>query len=107
MRIPITVLAFALPVLASNAWAQSSSVPHDVRKEGGKTCMSEHAHQGQGVGLTKSAARAAAVKAWIEFTNWEYGSAWASFGRSASQTTRYVKEATGWSAIVEGRPCKG
>jgi hypothetical protein len=79
---------------------------HDLRKENGKLCMSDHAHSGYGTGSTKAAARAAAIRSWIDFTNLEYGSSWASYSASASQTTKYVKEEKGWGANVEGRPCR-
>ena len=79
---------------------------HDLRKENGKLCMSDHAHSGYGTGPTKAAARASAIRAWADFTNLEYGSVWASYAASASQTTKYVKEEKGWGANVEGRPCR-
>jgi hypothetical protein len=41
------------------------------------------------------------------FTNFEYGTVWARFSRAASQTTRYTKAESGWSASVEARPCRG
>jgi len=79
---------------------------HDLGKEGGKLCMTEHSHSGSGTGATKNAAKAVAIRSWIDFTNLEYGRAWASFANSASQKTTYTKEQSGWSATVEGRPCK-
>lgn len=79
---------------------------HDLRKEGGKTCMANHAHHGMGDGATKDSARAAAIRSWAEFTSWEYGSDWARWGRSASQSTRYIKAEKGWTANVESRPCR-
>jgi hypothetical protein len=79
---------------------------HDLRKENGKLCMSDHSHSGFGTGATKAAARTAAIRAWADFTNLEYGSDWASYSASGSQKTNYVKEEKGWGANVEGRPCR-
>ena len=68
--------------------------------------MIDHAHSGYGVGAAKEAARTAAIRAWIDFTNLEYGSVWASYSAGASPTTKYTKEASGWGALVEARPCR-
>jgi hypothetical protein len=80
---------------------------HDLRKEGGRLCMSDHYHQGSGEGRTKAAARSAAIRSWADFTNFEYGSAWARFSAAASSTTRYTKADNGWSADIDARPCRG
>jgi hypothetical protein len=97
------VLAAALAGNASVATAQDS---YAQRKEGGRTCLAEHVHTASGPGATKPAARAAAIRAWIEYTNDEYGRAWASFGNAAGSATRYTKEASGWSATIDARPCR-
>lgn len=104
-----TFIAIALlAAMSATVRAQDGGLAemHDLGKEGGKLCMTEHSHSGSGTGATKNAAKAAAVRSWIDFTNLEYGRAWASFANSASQKTSYTKEQTGWSATVEGRPCK-
>jgi hypothetical protein len=80
---------------------------HTLRKEGGKLCMADHYHSGTGAGRTKAAARSAAIRSWADFTNFEYGTAWARFSRAASQSTRYTKAEKGWSADVDARPCRG
>ncbi len=80
---------------------------HDLRKEGGRLCMSDHYHQGSGEGLTKAAARNAAIRSWADFTNFEYGTVWARFSAAASSSTRYTKADKGWRADVEARPCRG
>ena len=80
---------------------------HDLRKEGGRLCMSDHYHQGSGEGLTKAAARNAAIRSWADFTNFEYGTVWARFSAAASSSTRYIKADKGWSADIEARPCRG
>jgi hypothetical protein len=94
--------------MSASAFAEDSSLAesHDLAKEGGRLCMSNHGHTGSGTGATKPAARAAAIRSWAEFTNFEYGRAWASFSAAAGSSTRYTKEASGWSADVDARPCK-
>ena len=79
---------------------------HDLRREGGRLCMSDHYHQGSGTGHTKAAAQAAAIRSWADFTNFEYGTAWARYGRAASHSIRYTKNMDGWDADVDARPCK-
>lgn len=80
---------------------------HDLRRERGRLCMSDHWHTGSGEGKSKAAARAAAIRSWAGFTNFEYGSAWARFSVAGSPTTRYTKSPGGWSAYIEARPCRG
>jgi hypothetical protein len=80
---------------------------HDLRKEGGRTCMADHFHSGSGEGRNKASAQTAAIRSWADFTNFEYGTAWARWSAAASRSTRYTKAAAGWSADVDARPCKG
>ncbi len=98
----------ALLVMSAGAGAEESGLAasHDLGRENGKLCMSNHAHSGSGTGATKQAARAAAIRSWMDFTDLEYGRAWASFSAAASSKTTYTKEVTGWSANVDARPCK-
>ncbi len=101
-------LIAGLALTAGTVLAEDSSLAasHDLAKEGGRLCMSNHAHTGSAEAATKPAARAAAIRSWAEFTNFEYGRSWASFSAAAGSTTRYTKETTGWSATVDARPCK-
>jgi hypothetical protein len=98
------LLAASPAVLADDTGLASM---HDLRREGGRLCMSDHYHSGSGEGPSKAAARAAAIRAWSDFTNFEYGSVWAHFSRAGSQSVRYGKTAGGWSADVDARPCRG
>lgn len=96
-------------VVAAPAAAQDVTglaAMHDMRREGGKLCMSDHFHWGNGSGPTKATAEKAAIRSWIDFTDLEYGRRWASYGHAASRKTKYTKEASGWSASVEARPCR-
>ncbi len=107
----IIALALAAPAFvlaASGLRADDTGMAssHTLRKESGKLCMADHAHTGSGTASTKPAARVAAVRAWADFTNQEYGSDWARFGRAAGHVTRYTKEEKGWTATVDARPCK-
>ena len=54
---------------------------HDLRKEGGRLCMSDHYHSGSGSGRSKAAAQAAAARSWADFTSFEYGIAHGLVGR--------------------------
>ncbi len=102
LAVPVAAIG-SIAALADDTGFASS---HTLRKEGGKLCMADHAHTGSGTASTKPAARVAAVRAWADFTNQEYGSDWARFGRAAGHVTRYTKEEKGWTATVDARPCK-
>lgn len=100
-----TIVAIGLPVTASAQEITGLAAMHDMRRERGKLCMSDHWHSGSGVGPTKDAAQRAAIRSWIDFTDLEYGGRWASFANAASKKVSHSKESSGWSASVEGRPC--
>lgn len=106
VRAALALCAALLTGVAANADDTGFATSHDLRKEGGKTCMAEHAHYGSGDARTKEAARASAIRSWAEFTAWEYGTDWARWGKSVSQKTGYVKAEKGWTANVESRPCR-
>lgn len=104
-----------LPAFAGLSWAWSGlaqadetglAASHTLRKEGGKTCFADHVHSGSGDGATKDAARAAAARAWSDFVDFEYGSNWARFSKAAGVSVRYTKAEKGWTAWIEGRPCR-
>lgn len=82
------------------------SAPHSWYMTRNKVCFTTHSHYGYGNGQTKHAALRVAIKEWASFTRWEYGRAWASYGRAAGKIVGYTKAAKGWSASIEARPCR-
>jgi len=108
-RIAIVAGVLTPLVFCSGAWADDTgfAYSHTLRKEGGRLCMADHFHSGSGAGRTKAAAQAAAARSWADFTNFEYGSAWARWSLASGKAVRYTKEASGWSADVDARPCRG
>jgi hypothetical protein len=79
---------------------------HDLRKEGGRTCFSDHYHYGSGNGATKAAAQKDAIASWASFTDFEYGSDWARFSRAASKGMSCSNSGGGFDCQIEARPCK-
>lgn len=79
---------------------------HDLRKEGGRTCMTDHFHYGNGSGKNKAAAQKAAIASWASFTDFEYGSDWARFGRAASKRINCTGGSGGVDCQIEARPCR-
>jgi hypothetical protein len=98
----LLIAGFAPAVADDTGFAYS----HTLRKERGRLCMADHWHSGSGEGRTKAAARKAAIRSWADFTNFEYGTAWARFSLAASPQTRYTKESNGWGASIDARPCR-
>jgi hypothetical protein len=78
---------------------------HAWVKVAGKTCMADHFHDGQGSGPTKAQAEAAAVRAWTDFTAWEYGQRWARWQLSASKLGSCSGSRGNISCKVSSRPC--
>ncbi|MBX9684281.1 MAG: hypothetical protein K2X41_10870 [Hyphomicrobium sp.] len=100
---PLLAILMAAPVRADETGFADM---HNVRKERGRICMSDHYHYGSGTGATKQAALAAAIQAWSSFTDFEYGSTWASFKRATGKSVSYSASSGGWSADISARACK-
>jgi hypothetical protein len=80
---------------------------HDLRREGGKTCMSDHSHSGSSNGApNRQKAEAGALRNWSEFTALEYGGHWGSPALAGSKSMKCSQGASGWSCDFEARPCK-
>jgi hypothetical protein len=100
--------ALALGVAPISAGAQDGmglAGIHDWVKVGGKTCMADHFHDGQGTGPTKAQAQAAAIRAWVDFTAWEYGRRWAKWQNSVSKSGNCSGTRGNISCNVTSRPC--
>ena len=108
-----------LALLLAAAAVASSAIPasaqdgglaamHSLRREGGRLCMSDHWHYGSSSGshATKAAAQRSAVASWQDFTDLEYGRAWARFSRAASKRIGCSRSGSGWSCDAEARPCR-
>ena len=76
------MMTVAGPVMADDT---GFAYMHDLRKEGGRTCFTDHWHYGSGNGATKAAAQKDAVGSWASFTAFEYGSDWARFSKAVSK----------------------
>ena len=68
--------------------------------------MLDHFHDGSGAGPTRAAAQRAAVQAWTDFTVWEYGRRWGSFGASVSKRVSCSGSRGSFSCNVSSRPCR-
>lgn len=80
---------------------------HAWVKVRGATCYADHTHYASSVGhKDKKTAMAAAVKSWVEFTAWEYGTAWANFNKAVAKKADCKQSSSGWSCDVEARPCR-
>lgn len=104
----LATLSAATALIPSLASAQDAGLAsmHELRREGGRVCMSDHFHYGTGNGSSKKAALADAIGSWQSFTDFEYGPAWARWNRSASKQVKYGSAASGFSADVSSRPCR-
>jgi|SRR6476619_4294660 hypothetical protein len=112
--LPNKMLALVLAAVA----AASFSIPaysaetglaamHAMRREGGRLCFTDHWHYGSsGSHPTKAGAQRAAIASWQDFTDLEYGRAWARFSRAASKKMGCSRGAAGWSCDAEARPCR-
>ncbi|MET1047541.1 MAG: hypothetical protein ABWX70_12715 [Hyphomicrobium sp.] len=99
-------LACAVPVHADETGLDAI---HAQQREHGRTCFVDHYHYGSSAGLSsKKAALAAGIKSWADFTDFEYGSNWAHWGRAASKSAKCSEDGPGgkWSCDLSARPCR-
>jgi hypothetical protein len=81
---------------------------HSWRKVGTKTCFVDHTHDGSGSGTSQKLAELAAIRAWVSFTDLEYGSDWAQFRNAHDKTMKCSREGAAlWSCRTEATPCRG
>ena len=80
---------------------------HSWVRVGGKTCLVDHYHDGSGSGASRGSAQSAAIRAWAEFTTWEYGSSWGRYGLAVGKSMNCDRGMSGWSCSTSARACRG
>ena len=103
---------FALAaLLAPGAHVEASETGvagiHSWVRVGGKTCLVDHYHDGSGSGSSRAAAQSAAIRAWAEFTAWEYGSSWGRYGLAVGKSMNCDRGMGSWSCNTSARACRG
>ncbi len=107
--IAIGALAVA-PLLNTTSYAQQfhPSDQWDKVRVGGRLCFAEHEHYGKSpLWVSKRGARAAAIRAWIASTQWEYGKTWASYRLAAGKRMSCSRQGAKWFCETSARPCRG
>lgn len=106
--VPVVALGSVLCATSLPAVADDTGFAymHDIRKERGRSCMSDHYHYGSGTGRTLAAAQRDAIGSWASFTALEYGSDWARWGRAAGKAQNCTKEPSGFNCSISARPCR-
>jgi hypothetical protein len=107
----ITCLAAVTVIVGAGALAAAAddsglAYSHDLRREGGRKCFLDHYHYGSGSGPSRAAAQKDAIASWVGFTDFEYGSDWAHYGRAASKRISCSSSGSGFECQIEARPCK-
>lgn len=97
------VCAISVPAMADDT---GFAYMHDLRKEGGRTCFTDHYHYGSGAGASKAAAQKDAIGSWVSFTDFEYGSDWARFSKAVGKRISCSSSSSGYDCQVEARPCR-
>jgi hypothetical protein len=81
---------------------------HAWQRVAGRTCMTDHEHDGSGNGHTQEAAMRVAIRSWESFTDLEYGSDWASYANSVAKRASCGRGISGdISCQISSRACKG
>lgn len=105
-RMGLAAILFGAGLAPATADETGFSDMHNQARVGGRTCMTDHYHYGNGTGRTKALAQRAAIGSWQSFTDFEYGSSWARFSRAAGKRMSCSKTPSGFDCQVEARPCK-
>ena len=80
---------------------------HDMRREGGRLCFADHAHYGSSSGMTSlAAAQKEAITSWASFVDFEYGSAWANYGKASGKDMKCSQAGGGFGCDLGARPCQ-
>jgi hypothetical protein len=99
------IAALATPVLADSTGLAGI---HALRKERGKTCMTDHFHFGKSsLYKRKRRAQTDSIGSWRGLVALEYGTDWASYKRAASRSMTCKNSGGMWNCNVEARPCRG
>jgi hypothetical protein len=96
---------------ATTAMADDTGISqalHDLRREGGKLCATEHTHYASSSGMpTKKAAEIEAKRNWYSFTSWEYGTDWGNPALAGSPDLKCSQSSGGgWGCEFVARPCR-
>lgn len=79
---------------------------HSQARVGGKLCMTDHWHYGNGSGASKKAAQRDAISSWQNFTDFEYGRSWAFFRNAAERGISCSNSGGSVNCQVQARPCR-
>jgi hypothetical protein len=103
------MLFFVLVGLCGSAAADETGIAsiHPWVRMGGRICLQGHFHDGAGSGPTRSVAQREAIRAWIGFTAWEYGSTWGHYGLAVHKHMACSGGRGSWSCSTEAIPCRG
>jgi hypothetical protein len=81
---------------------------HNLRRESGRVCFSDHYHYGSSLGQgSERAAQAVAIKSWADFVDLEYGSGWARYSSASGKDLKCTQSSAGWGCELSARPCRG
>lgn len=106
LRVGFAAVLAGVMVAPAAAYETGFASMHAQKRVGSKICMIDHWHYGNGTGASKKAAQRDAIASWQSFTDFEYGSAWASFRRAISRKVACSGSSGSVSCQVEARPCR-
>ena len=99
-------LAAVLALISSGAQSTGLDRLHAQARVGGKVCMTEHEHYGEGTMASRRGAELAAMRAWSRFTAFEYGSQWGSYRAAAGKKLDCSQAGRSWVCKTWARPCR-
>jgi hypothetical protein len=80
---------------------------HTWVRIGHRICLQDHYHDGSGTGATRSQAQRAAIRAWVDFTAWEYGTTWGSYAMAVRKSMSCSGGPGQVSCSTQAIPCRG
>ncbi len=108
IRLFMAAMVPAAVLLSAPAFAQVTGLDglHNQARIGGKICMTEHEHYGEGTMGSRKGAEQAAMRSWASFTAWEYGAPWGRYNLAVGKSMDCAQSGSQWVCKTTARPCR-
>lgn len=104
----VAAMAVAILLCPLAAVAETTGLDrlHAQARVGGKVCMTEHEHYGEGSMPTRRGAELSAMRSWSGFTALEYGRPWGRYALAAGKRMDCSGSGGRWVCKTSARPCR-
>lgn len=107
LRVLLIVAAASAALAMNNSFARAETADYWPKtKIGSKVCFAAHEHYGESTPwISKKGAQAAAIRAWMKLTAWEYGPRWGNYHHAVAKRMNCREAGKRWVCATTARPC--